>query len=214
MKKIKLLMILMLLIVPISFVACSNENRDTMQMPTNLTVETGGLITFERVENEGYYTILIDETEFNVFTNNSNVQLFSENGKNYLQYDASKIFILGESYTVRVKARADGKRDSSYTSVVSYTHTIPMAKPTNIQINGTVLTWDVVENASLYFVRVLTPTDNVSADDSETIANAELTTYQFSTNRFDFSSILNSAGTYKFYINALSNDSNYTRFNS
>ena len=210
MKKIKLLMILMLLIVPISFVACSNENRDTMQMPTNLTVETGGLITFERVENEGYYTILIDETEFNVFTNNSNVQLFSENGKNYLQYDASKIFILGESYTVRVKARADGKRDSSYTSVVSYTHTIPMAKPTNIQINGTVLTWDVVENASLYFVRVLTPTDNVSADDSETIANAELTTYQFSTNRFDFSSILNSAGTYKFYINALSNDSNYT----
>ncbi len=210
MKKLKILMLLIVLLVPISFVACGNENRDTMSVPANLTVESGGLITFERVEDEGYYTILIDETEINVFTNNSSVELYTENGRNYLQYDASKIFILGESYTVRVRAKAEGKRDSAYSNVVSYTHTIPMSKPSNIQINGTVLTWDVVENASLYFVRVLTPTDNLSADDSETIANAELTTYQFSTNRFDFSSILTSAGNYKFYINAVSNDSNYT----
>ena len=210
MKKLKILMLLMLLIVPISLAACGNENKNTMNVPTNLTVETGGLITFERVKDESYYTILIDDTEINVFPNNSNVELYSLNGKNYLQYDASKIFVLGESYTVRVKAKADKKRDSAYSSPVSYTHTIPMSKPNNIQINGTVLTWDVVENASLYFVKVLTPNDNLSADDSETIANSELTTYQFSTNRFDFSSILNTAGNYKFYINAVSNDSNYT----
>lgn len=210
MRKLKILMLLILLIVPISLSACGNENMDTMTTPKGLTVESGGLITFERVKDEGYYTIMIDDLEINVFSNNSNVELYNENGKNYLQYDASKIFVLGESYTVRVCAKADGKRDSNYSKVVAYTHTIPMAKPTNIQINGTVLTWDVVENASTYFVRVLTPTDNICADDSETIAQSELTTYQFSTNRFDFSSILTNAGNYKFYINAVSNNANYT----
>lgn len=209
MKKLKIFILLMLLIVPISLSACGNENRDTLSTPANLTVESGGLITFERVEDEQYYTILIDDQKINVFPNNSNVELYNENGKNYLQYDASKIFVLGESYAVRVQAKAEGKRDSAYSAVVSYTHTIPMSKPTNIQINGTVLTWDAVENANLYFVKVLSPTDNIIADDSETIAQAELTTYQFRTNRFDFSSILTSAGNYKFYINAVSSDTNY-----
>ena len=210
MKKLKILILLMLLIVPISLSACGNENKDIMRAPTNLSVESGGLITFARVEDEQYYTIYIDDLAINVFPNNSNVELYNKNGINYLQYDASKIFVLGESYAVRVQAKAEGKLDSEYSSTVSYTHTIAINKPNNVQINGTVLTWDAVNNASMYFVKVVTPTDNILADDSESIASAQVTAYQFSTNRFDFSSILTSAGNYKFYINAVSSDSNYT----
>lgn len=211
MKKLKTFILLFCLIIPCFFVACSNENKDVMRTPTELTVETGGKITFERVKNEEYYVIEVDNLLINVFPKtNSNVDLFSIDGTDYLEYDASKIFTLGESYSIKVKACANEKKDSAYTRAVSYKHTLPIEKPENAQINNLTLTWDSVENASYYKVKVVTPTDKTVADDSETIASLDLTAYQFSVNKFDFASILTHVGEYKFYINAVSFDKNYT----
>ncbi len=207
MKRFRWALALIILILPFMLVACGEDNQPTMATPSGLTVESGGLIIFERVADEGYYVISIDDSLINVFANSPNVSLYNEDGVDYLQYDASKIFILGENYAVKVKACADGMRDSAFTSTVSYSHTIPMIKPSNIQINGTTITWDAVENASQYYVKVMTPSDDIAQDDSESIANADLPVYQRSTNTFDFSSLLNEAGEYKFYINAVSNNS-------
>ena len=216
MKKFKILVLSICLVLPFLITGCSNFNRQTLETPNNLTVETGGLITFERSSNEDesedYYTIAINDVELNVFPLESNfVDLYTYNGINYLQYDASKIFVLGESYSIRVQARGESKRSSDYTNTISYTHTIPMSKPNNVQINGTVLTWEAVENASFYLVKVVTPYDDLALDDAESVANStEISSYQFSTNRFDFSSLLTGAGYYKFYVNAVSYDSRYT----
>ena len=216
MKKIKILVLSICLMLPFLVTGCSNFNRTKLETPNNLTVESGGLITFERSsnedENEDYYTISINDVELNVFPLESAfVELYTYNGINYLQYDASKIFVLGESYSIKVQARGEDKRSSDYTNTISYTHTIPMSKPNNVQINGTVLTWEAVENASFYLVKVVTPYDNITLDDAESVANSsEISSYQFSTNRFDFASLLTGAGYYKFYVNAVSYDSRYT----
>ncbi len=211
MRKLKTFILLICLMIPCFFVACSNENKNIMSVPTELTVATGGKITFERVANEEYYVISVNNLNINVFPNtNANVELYSVDNVNYLEYDASKVFALGESYSVKVKACATDKKDSDYTTPVSYKHTLPVEKPLNTQINGLTLTWEPVENASFYRVKVLTPTDKTDKDDSETIAGLDLTAYQFSTNKFDFASILTSVGEYKFYVNAVSLDKNYT----
>ena len=131
MKKFKILVLSICLVLPFLITGCSNFNRQTLETPNNLTVETGGLITFERSSNEDesedYYTIAINDVELNVFPLESNfVDLYTYNGINYLQYDASKIFVLGESYSIRVQARGESKRSSDYTNTISYTHTIQM----------------------------------------------------------------------------------------
>lgn len=226
MKKFKALLLLIIFCVPLIFAGCRNTNQNTMNTPTELTVSSGGFISFARVENDEYYVISINDIEFNVLVENSSpyIELYNRDNVNYLRYDASRFFSLGESYNVKVKACAQDKVDSAYTQTVTYMHTKPVDKPSNIQIVGTVLTWDSVEYASLYAVKVITPSDTeirdysgniIQSDDAESIANADLTMYQFSTNRFDFSSILSRAGEYKFYINAVSasnvySDSGYT----
>ncbi len=196
--------------LPCIFVACNNTNKNTLSTPSGLVVNSGGKIVFERVKNEEYYVINVDDFSIKVFPKtNDNVELYSVNNKNYLEYDASKVFTLGESYSIKVRACGEKKKDSEYSSPVSYTHTMPIDKPTNVQINNLTLTWDVVENASYYRVKVVTPTNNVLTDDSETIASLDLPEYQFSINKFDFASILTTVGEYKFYINAYGMNSNY-----
>lgn len=226
MKKFKTILLLVIFCVPIMLVGCRNTNKNIMDTPTELTVSSGGYITFARVSDDEYYVISINDIEFNILVENSSpyIELYNLNNTNYLRYDASRFFTLGESYNVKVKACANEKTDSAYTNSVTYTHTKPIDKTTNIQIVGTVLTWDSVEYSSSYIVKVITPSDTeikdyegniIGSDDAESVANADLTMYQFSTNRFDFSSILSRAGEYKFYINAVSasnvySDSGYT----
>lgn len=211
MKKLKILVLLFCLFVPCFFAACSNSNKNVMSTPIGLEVETGGKITFERVNNEDYYVIEVNNLIINIFPkSNSNVELFSLDGKDYLVYDASKILTLGESYSIKVKACGNEKKDSNFTETVSYTHTLPVGRPESVQINNMTLTWDPVENASFYRVKVVTPTDKISVDDSDSIANIDIPAYQFSVNKFDFASILTHVGEYKFYVSAVSFDKNYT----
>lgn len=208
MKKLKTLFLLICFAIPFLFVGCENLNKNTLATPTGLSVENGYII-FNTVSQAEYYTISINDLEFSLdATYSNNVEIID----NKINYNANKIFNIGESYTIKVKANAEEMKDSNYSNTISYTHQTNINKPQNLKINGTSLTWDTVKNASYYLVKIITPYDTViydeqgnvlEGDDSKTIAKAELTEYSFSTNSFDFSSLLTKAGKYKFYVSAV-----------
>lgn len=208
MKKLKTLFLLMCLVLPFVFFGCENKNQNSLSMPESLVVENGKII-FSAVNDAEYYIISVNDIEFTLdarFSNN--VEIID----NKINFDADQVFVLGESYTIKVKAIASNKSDSSFTKPISYQHVAKMEKPKNVQINSTVLTWDLVEDASFYKVKVITPYDKaifdedgniLLGDDSESIAKANISEYSFSTNSFNFDSILSKAGNYNFYINAV-----------
>ena len=207
----KFYVFLICLIVPAFFVACANSNKQTLATPSIVVIK-GGTIVFNPVADAEYYTISINDTEISLNVNHSN---FVEIVDNQINYDASKIFVVGDSYSVKIRANAEKKVSSEFSQAFSYKHNGSIKKPTNIKINATTLTWDVVENADYYIVKIITPNDNIildkngnvlSQDDSESIAKADLTEYAFNTNNFDFSSLLTTAGTYKFYVCSVIND--------
>ncbi len=201
----------LLLLIPLLVAGCEVSFQDTLSAPASVTVETGGYIVFTEVSAADYYVIKINNDEFSVFSNNRYLDKYTLNGVNYYEYDASSVFTLGSSYSVKVKAVADGMKDSSYTSADAYVHTTPVSQVTDIQINGSVLTWSTVDNATSYIVKVVSPEDSVTSDDVDSVtANTDLTSYSFSTNKFDFGKILNSVGVYKFYINAVSSSLLYS----
>ena len=210
MKK-RLWLFILCLCVPFVFVGCESLNKDYLSTPKNLVVEADGLITFERVNNDEYYVIRVNQLEQNVFvaTANPYMELYNQNGVNYLQYDISRMLNLGESYSIQVKACASKKKDSAYTKAISYVHQVHIDTP-ETQIVGNTLTWNNVYNASSYIVKVVTPSTVVEADDPETIANASnVFSSQYSLNKFDFASMLTEAGEFKFYVKAVSRDNNY-----
>ncbi len=223
MKKLRAILLSFILIIPLIMTGCLNSSKDKMSTPSELTI-TSGIIRFARVDNDDYYVLDIDGSTINIFPNqrtaddNYNyVTLYTLNGVNYLEYDATRLFSIGESYVIRLKACGEDKADSNYTNPYSYTYTPAMEVPTNVSISGTTLTWSAVENAGLYVVKVVTPNDNILADDSTSIAdNDDLSSYQFTKNSFDFSSILSSAGEYKFYVSSVSADNtrNSSEFSS
>lgn len=211
MKKFKIILIILFSLLPIVMIGCKNKNKETLSTPTILEIK-GGTIVFDGVAGADYYTISIDENEVLVDSNyNSYVKIID----NKINYNASKIFVVGQSHSVKIKACAGDKNDSNYTEAVSYKHSGSIQKPLNVKINGTTLTWDVVENANFYNVKMITPNDDViydkqggvlTKDDPETISNANLTEFTFNSNQFDFASLLNTAGNYSFYVCAVLTD--------
>jgi len=215
MKKLKILILMFCIFVPFAFSGCENKNKEILSTPNILEIR-GGTIVFNQIDDAEYYTLSINDHTLTLHTKtNNNIELID----NKIHFDASNIFIVGNSYSVKVKANAKDKYNSNYSAVYSYKHNGNIKKPENLKINGNTLTWDVVENASYYIVKVITPANSIifdkegnilENDDSETIAQADLTEYTFNTNQFDFSSLLSSAGIYKFYVNAvLSAGANY-----
>ena len=71
MKKFKTILLLVIFCVPIMLVGCRNTNKNIMDTPTELTVSSGGYITFARVSDDEYYVISINDIEFNVLVENS-----------------------------------------------------------------------------------------------------------------------------------------------
>ena len=216
MKIFKALILIFCCLFPLSLTACANENKNTLQTPTNINVYNG-VIVFNAVTDAEQYVININNQELIVNSNYSNDVSIIDNKINY---NANKLFKIGESYSIKIKATADEKEDSSYSTPISYKHTKLLSKPENIKIINTVLTWDLVNNADVYLIKILAPYNDpildeagneLIGDDPETIAKADLTEYSFSTNTFDFNSLLTEAGDYKFYINAVnSNRSAYS----
>ena len=218
MKKNKVLNIFILLIcllVPSTFVACENTNKDTLSTPLIVDVKAGTIV-FNQVSDADYYTISINNAELNVYVkHNSNVEIID----NLINYNASKIFVIGDSYSIKIRANSSSKVSSEFSQVVSYKHMGSIKTPTNVKISSTTLTWGAVENASYYLVKIVTPNDknivdkdgnSLSLDDPASIAKADLTEYSFNSNRFDFASLLSTAGNYQFYVSAvLANGSTY-----
>ena len=206
MKKLKLFFLLICLCVPLAFAGCENVGSETLLAPANFKVETDGIISFEMVDNAEYYTIMINDISLNVFPNaDENNQVTRVD--NILKYDASRIFVLGESYDVKVQAKGEQKA-SEFSNLVSYTHAVKIDKVQNIKFNGTILTWDSVEHANNYVIKIIAPYDKISDDSASNVEKLSLTEYYSSTNRFSFSSLTTSAGEYKFYINAISLENN------
>lgn len=203
-------LLILCMLMPFAFVGCESLNKDYLSAPKNVSVQADGIIAFERIDNDEYYVVNINGLEYNIFvaTSNPYLELYNKNGINYLEYDMSRIFNLGEGYTIKVKACAKNKKDSDYSDTVSYVHKMHVDTPTTI-ITGTTLTWDNVYNASSYMVKVVTPSTTVESDDPDTIASSNIYSSQYSLNKFDFSSMLTEAGEYKFYVKAISRDSNY-----
>jgi hypothetical protein len=98
-------------------------------------------------------------------------------------------------YTLKVKATSNGQRDANCWSEIHYvTGGTQLSAPTNLQISGTTLTWNMVENAIGYEVFI----NNCSAG-----------TYTAS-NSFDLSFLF--AGTYT--IKVAANGNGETTFHS
>ncbi len=209
-KKLKILLLAGIFVLPFALSGCETMNKDALSVPKNLTVQTNGIIQFERVDNDEYYIIDINGQEVIVFANKPNkyTETYVNNGVNYLEYDASRMLNLGESYSVKVKACAKNKKASQFSTVFSYAHNKSLSTP-NPQRTGTVLTWEHVENAGYYNIKVVRPIDQLEKDDPESIKNADIMSYQYSVNRFDFASILASQGEYKFYVNAVGKGAQY-----
>ncbi len=208
MKKFKILILALSMFIPFAFVGCENKNKETLSTP-NIVEIKGGTIVFDQVGNADYYTLSINDKTLTVdVRTNANVEIVD----NKINFDASNIFVVGNSYSVKLKASGADKYDSSYSTTYSYKHNGNIEKPENLKINSTVLTWDIVENASYYVVKVITPNDTIIFDkdgnilqeiDPASISRADLTEYTFNANQFDFSSLLSAAGTYKFYVSSV-----------
>ncbi len=203
MKKFRNVFLLLCLFIPLSFVGC--KSNDTSLSTPKIVDIRGGTIIFNTINNADYYTISINGNEIVV---NPYESTYTDIEGNTVKYDASKIFKVGDDYSVKIKANAS-KKSSSYSAVYSYRHRGSVKQPTNVKINSTTLTWDPVNNISYYSVKIITPNDKLILDHEgnilqaitpETIPQADITEYYFNTNSFDFSSIINHAGQYKFYV--------------
>ncbi len=212
MKKLRIVFLLMCFLVPAIFVGC-NKSKGTLSSPHIYEI-SGGTIVFSSVSNADYYTISINGYELTVDAENSS---YVEIIDNKINYDASKIFTVGDEYIVQIKAHAKKYNSSDFSSNFKYRHHGNISKPKNLKVNGTTLTWDTVENAHYYIIKIVTPDDIIiydkngdiiQQDNPTTIAKADVAEHNLSTNQFNFSNLLSSAGTYKFYVcSAISDDS-------
>lgn len=210
MKKIKIFFLLICLVLPFSLVACENKNKDTLSTPSNLTVENSNII-FNQVKKADYYILSINDMEIVVdATYSQNVQIID----NKIVYNASKIFVVGENYLIKVKASAKEKESSKYSSIFAYEHLGKLNKPKNVKINNTTLTWDTVDNATHYLVKIITPEDTYITStngsvltnvDSHNVKDANLTQFSFHLNKFEFGSLLSKAGSYSFFVCSVNN---------
>ena len=210
--KRKLLFLLACMFVPFLMVGCKKE-QPALTVPQNLSVDNG-IIIFNAVDGAQYYTITIGDLTFDVYTSNENVKV--ENG--IVKYDANKILSVTENYSVKVKACSKERTSSEFSSNVEYKHVKKLEAPTNVKTNQTTLTWDVVELAKCYRVKVVTPKDTVlfdedgnalPNDDLENIELAKLSEYKLNVNSFDFASIIKDPGKYSFFVRAEYEDETY-----
>lgn len=211
MKKFKLLTLVFGVFVALMLSGCESNNAIALSTPTEVEVSADGSLIFKRVENDDLYVVNINGTDkVNIFVNSSNkyLQLFSKNNKNFVKYDLTNYFTVGETYSLKVKASGENRYDSEYSTTYSYTHKVKV-ETTNATISGTILTWQPVKNAASYVVKVVTPYDNIYNDTVATIGELDVNKYERTSNSFDFAPLLTKAGVYKFYVKAVGVDSAY-----
>ncbi len=125
-------------------------NNTALGVPSNVVI-TGSTLTWDTVTNATGYIITVDGTDHNV---------------SQTTFDLSTLGLSEGTYPVTVKA-TDGTNQSAASTTVNYVvvTVTELDTPTNLVLNGDVLTWDQVSNAEGYLVmingygyEVLTPT--------------------------------------------------------
>ncbi len=173
------------------FTGCTTKDKKsgTLSAPQEITVQSDGnksLIIFDEVKGADYYNVYINDMSVTV----------KSNGSGTIQFDASKIIILPQKYTIKVKAGGSKHFDSKFSEEYEYNHTATLDSPI-ISIDGTTLNWNKVPNAQFYEVLVKTSNPSLEA------------THRFPTNKFDFSNILTNKGEYVFKVRAISENDEY-----
>lgn len=180
---------------------CEKENKSKLNVPQNLVVETGGIVSFKRVDVAGgneYYSIFINDLEYVLTKNNQHVEIFNFDGVNYFQFNAAHLLTLGESYQFKVQAHAKDKKSSDVSAAVSYLHCEKLATPTNVQLQNNVLTWGAVWNAEAYDVKVVMP-------------DGQQQTFETALTSFNILQVVKEVGTYSFAVCAKSSNKIYAQ---
>lgn len=158
MKLIKSFLLVICLLIPLTLIGCENKNQPSLSTPELISV-SNGVIVFAPVDNVEYYEILINELAVKVDARyNSNVSIVD----NQINYNASKIFAFGKTYSVKIRAMAEEYKDSKYSNTLSYLHNEILTQPTNVKISANTLTWDIVNTANHYIVQVVHTTSGNS----------------------------------------------------
>jgi len=133
-------------------VTYTQQNLPYLPTPTGLSIN-GGILTWNAATGANVYDIMVFDVNgesvesISAYTRSFNMLLFEN-------------LEVGETYQVRVRAIGDWISffDSEYSAPVSYapdgTQPPQLDKPTNVKIEGTVLTWDEVTNAVYYILHV------------------------------------------------------------
>lgn len=205
MKKFKLLLLGVVLCLPFMFLGCSNSKNTSLNTPSIIDVEDGKII-FSQVSNADYYTILLNNASIIIDHNfNQNVEIVDDT----ISFDANSILVDGTSYSIKVQANSNKKKNSKFSTGFDYQHGENVPTPLNIKILDKTLTWDNVPTASYYIVKAVTPTDKVIFDkngnaitieNSSSIKNAQLSEFICNQNNFSISDFVTTPGEYSFYV--------------
>lgn len=174
---------------------CKEDNNKlgTLSAPQQITVQSNGgksLIIFDEVANAEYYNVYINDMSITV----------KSSGSGTIEFDATKIISLPQSYTIKVKAGSSNYFDSQFSNECHYSHKGMLEAPV-LTIDGTTLNWNKIENAGLYDISVTTF--------NPTIENI----YTYPINTYDFSNLLTTKGEYAFKVRAVSEADEYLASN-
>ncbi len=179
----KRIFILLLCIVSLGLGGCIFDRVESqkLQTPTHVAVVDSGsqkILQFDKVKYCDGYVIKIEGVEYSSRTNS---------------FDCTDIFGDLKNYFIQVKAISNGyHKDSEYSEVYRYSHSITLATPA-LTINGYTASWTNVPNAESYTVKI------------QKVVNGEgalVSTYPVSENVFDFANHIQTAGLYTFSVQA------------
>ena len=196
MKKFKAFLTLSIcLIAGFLFVGCGEKEQPTLSAPSIINVTNEKVVKFYAVENATYYIININNISYCAYLNqNPKITKIDDT----IEYDAKDIIHQNTNYVVRVKAGASGYQESAYGNIAYFINSTKLSKPT-VEVVGTTVTWEPVEKAEYYNVKVVLPSDEENAEQS--IPN-QITYKVWGKNYFDFKNLLTEVGEYQFYVNA------------
>ena len=144
MRKNKTFMYLILMLFVSVFVlyGCDKEKVDPqINPPANVTI-TDGVVTWNSVNDVTGYRVIVGTNNYEVTTTSFDLKTLN---LGVGTYQVTVISVKGNTLSVP---------SASVTYVVEPNQPIPLAVPTNVQLNDGVLTWDAVTDATSYVVLV------------------------------------------------------------
>ena len=126
--------ILLLILLVFTLQACKPDTKEELDTPLNLRFTDE--IRFDTVPHATHYVLKINDEEVVIDTNH---YLLTVEG----------------TYSVRVKARAEGYYDSVYSEILTLEVDLTFEEPTNTAIDSThIFHWDLMSNATGYVLLV------------------------------------------------------------